>query len=70
MITDNEKLFEALDKIGHVNRGSSFMMLPEDKEDERPFLLHHLKKQVGVLIKNYVKDPANAERVEYYRLEE
>jgi hypothetical protein len=57
MNTDNEKLYEALDNIAYVN---SFMMLPENKEDEMPFLLSQLCRQL--------KKPDNKERVEFYRL--
>ena len=68
MNTDNEKLYEALDNIAYVNRKSDFMMLPENKEDEMPFLLSQLQKQLQRAIDNYVKEPDNKERVEFYRL--
>jgi hypothetical protein len=44
------------------------MMLPENKEDEMPFLLSQLQKQLQRAIDNYVKKPDNKERVEFYRL--
>ena len=46
MNIDNEKLFKALDNIAHVNRSDNFMMLPEDQEDEKPFLLSQLQTQL------------------------
>ena len=70
MTDDNEKLFEAASNIGHVIRETSFMMLPEEEPDHRPFLLMNLKQAVDTAVKQYMKDPANAERVEYYRLGE
>jgi len=68
MKLDNEKLFNALDNIAYVNRKNNFMMLPEDKADERPFLLSQLKEQINIAINKYCEDPNNAERVQFYGL--
>lgn len=69
MTKDNEKLFDALDKITYVNRKDNFMMLPNEEEDEKPFLLSQLKHQLQYAIKEYCKDSANSERVKFYRLD-
>ena len=69
MKLDNEKLFNALDNIAYVNRKNNFMMLPEDKADERPFLLSQLKEQINIAINKYCEDPNNAERVQFYGLQ-
>ena len=69
MNIDNEKLYDALDNIAYVNRKNNFMMLPEDKADERPFLLSQLKEQINIAISKYCEDPNNAERVQFYELQ-
>ena len=68
MEKDNEKLFDALDLIAYVNRSSNFAMLPSDPKDERPFMLQQLSRQIKTAIQNYMEDPDNAERVDYYKL--
>ena len=69
MKKDNEKLYDALDNIAYVNRKNNFMMLPEEAEDERPFLLSQLKEQINIAISKYANDKKNAERVQFYGLE-
>ena len=68
MNIDNEKLFKALDNIAYVNRSDNFMMLPEDQEDQEPFLLAQLQTQLKQAVEKYVSDPKNKERVSFYRL--
>tara|TARA_R100001510_G_C7641048_1_gene198684 strand:+ start:1489 stop:1701 length:213 start_codon:yes stop_codon:yes gene_type:complete len=68
MNIDNEKLFKALDNIAHVNRSDNFMMLPEDQEDEKPFLLSQLQTQLKRAVDEYVSNPNNEERVKFYKL--
>lgn len=70
MDIDNEKLFEALDRIAYVNREGNFAMLPEDVEDEMPFLLSQLKLQLKKAIDNYISEPKNEERTQFYGLAE
>lgn len=69
MKLDNEKLYDALDKIAYVNRKNNFMMLPEEEADERPFLLSQLKEQINIAISEYANDKKNIERVQFYGLE-
>ena len=57
MNIDNEKLFKALDNIAYVNRSENFMMLPENQEDQEPFLLAQLQTQLKQAVEKYVSDP-------------
>lgn len=66
---DNDKLFKALDCIAYVNRKANFMMLPEDIDDEKPFLLSQLREQLDAAIAEYCEDSENLERVKYYGLQ-
>ena len=68
MNEDNEKLFDALDCIGYVNRKMDFIMLPEEESDEKPFLLMKLKEEIDRALKTYCADKVNAEKVEFYEL--
>lgn len=68
MNIDNEKLFKALDNIAYVNRSDNFMMLPENQEDQEPFLLAQLQTQLKQAVEKYMSDPENKERVSFYRL--
>ena len=68
MNIDNEKLFKALDNIAYVNRSDNFMMLPENQEDQEPFLLAQLQTQLKQAVEKYVSDPENKERVSFYKL--
>ena len=68
MNIDNEKLFKALDNIAYVNRSENFMMLPENQEDQEPFLLAQLQTQLKQVVEKYVSDPKNKERASFYKL--
>tara|TARA_R100000995_G_C3445498_1_gene105447 strand:+ start:615 stop:833 length:219 start_codon:yes stop_codon:yes gene_type:complete len=68
MNIDNEKLYDALDSMAYVLREGSGMMLPDNPEDEKPFLLAQLKRVLDNLIKEYVENSDNEERSTYYNL--
>ena len=46
------------------------MMLPENQEDQEPFLLAQLQTQLKQAVEKYVSEPKNKERASFYKLRE
>jgi hypothetical protein len=65
---DNSKLEEAYDLLKYVDRSNSFVYIPTDIDDVKPFFLLQIKGVVDSLIKKAIaNDP---ERATFYRLME
>tara|TARA_R110002012_G_scaffold128418_1_gene280841 strand:- start:1331 stop:1567 length:237 start_codon:yes stop_codon:yes gene_type:complete len=65
---DNSKLEEAYDLLKYVDRSNSFVYIPTDIDDVKPFFLLQIKGVVDSLIKKAIAD--DPERATFYRLME
>ena len=65
---DNIKLERAYDFLKYVDRTSSFVYIPTDVDDVKPFFLAQIKDVVDSLIEKVIAD--DPERAKFYRLME
>ena len=62
------KLESVLDNLMYVDRSNAFIVMPENSEDVKPFLLSNIKKYLESVIKTVVQE--DPERAKYYDLSE
>ena len=62
------KLESVLDNLMYVDRSNALIVMPENSEDVKPFLLSNIKKYLESVIKTVVQE--DPERAKYYDLSE
>lgn len=62
------KLESVLDNLMYVDRSHALIVMPENSEDVKPFLLSNIKKYLESVIKTVVQE--DPERAKYYELSE
>ncbi len=62
------KLESVLDNLMYVDRSNALIVMPENSEDVKPFLLSNIKKYLESVIKTVVQE--DPERAKYYELSE
>jgi len=62
------KLESVLDNLMYVDRSNALVVMPENSEDVKPFLLSNIKKYLESVIKTVVQE--DPERAKYYELSE
>lgn len=62
------KLESVLDNLMYVDRSNALVVMPENSEDVKPFLLSNIKKYLESVIKTVVQE--DPERAKYYDLSE
>ena len=65
---DIVKLESVLDNLMYVDRSNALVVMPENSEDVKPFLLSNIKKYLESVIKTVVQE--DPERAKYYDLSE
>ncbi len=62
------KLESVLDNLMYVDRSNALVVMPENSEDVKPFLLSNIKKELESVVKSV--DQEDPERAKYYELSE